>query len=615
MAYIFNRVALAILAGGAMVLFGPGPPPACRELSPPAAASVAPPPPRPPAERPSAAPPTSPPHATPQALLNTSIKAPSTERVGPGQASGGADQLSALAEEMAARVAGFRRPYKGNVTDVSRKGFRINIGAAHGLKPGLEARVSRIVDGRELAVASAEVVRVNGGSSFLRRTDRTRWHFVKKGDVVRVTGGGLCVLVGPVGSIRGDVPEAIRDAFRSRLLRSLEEDGSVTALDGPRSATGDGRPWEPEPGLSESAVDRGCSHALTGWSFVAKDSLHVILGLVDAVKARTVELFTGSVRMDAALAAATSAGAEGGPPPGPGEGERGVRPYYPRLMLLGIGVPGEIVAVQVLPDREGVFVAGEGSVWIYEIRLDGRTSWKEVARLSIEGPPDRVPCRDPIGTIRLLDAEGDGVDEIALWSSVLSDPAAFSVSAGRYEGTIAVERAETFWLPWADPLGGARFIRGENEMSAPSRLGESRFYSWKTADLNGDGIREIVTTEPGGFLTVRDSSLAVIDKVAGIGSALAVHDMNGDGIPEVIATSSSSPDSGDVITFYNWEGTGLRETLEVDRTRGGIVSVSAGYLDGDDWPDLVAVIRLGPRGRYNELVMFFTSYSSPRGDR
>ncbi len=603
MAYIFNRVALAILAGCAMALLGPGLPPACRELSPPAAANVAPPSPRPPAERPSAAPPTSPPHATPQALLNTSIKAPSTERVRPGQAGGGADQLSALAEEMAARVAGFRRLYKGNVTDVSRRGFRVNIGAAEGLKPGLEARVSRIVDGKEVAVASAEVVRVDDGSSFLRRTDRIRWHSVKKGDVVRVTGGGLCVLVGP---ITGDLPEAILDAFRSGLLRSLGEYGSVTALDGPRSAPGDARPWQPEPGLSESAVDRGCSHALTGWTVTKNDSLHIILGLVDAVKARTVELFTGSVRMDAALAAAASAGAEGAPPPAPGGRGPGAGSYYARLMPVRVGMPEEIVAVQVLPDREGVFLVGKGWVAIYEIRTGGRFSWKEVARLSIEGPPERVPCRDPIGTISLLDSEGDGVDEIALWSSVLSGPAAFSVSAGGHDGGVELERAETFWLPWADPLGGARFIRGENEMSAPSCLGESRFYSWKTADLNGDGIREIATTEPGGFLTVRDSSLVILDRVAGIGSALAVHDMNGDGIPEVITTSSSSPDSGDVITFYNWEGAGLTETFEVDRTVGGIVSVSAGYLDGDDWPDLVAAMRVGPRGRHSVLFVFVT---------
>jgi hypothetical protein len=260
----------------------------------------------------------------------------------------------------------------------------------------------------------------------------------------------------------------------------------------------------------------------------------------------------------------------------------------------------------VLGDRRAVFAAGEGSIAIYKIG-SGPQPLKEVSRLRIESPPEPIPCRDQVGTINLLDADSDGLDEIVLWSSVLSGPAAFHATTAGKDGAIAVERSETFWLPWADPLGGSSFIPGENEMTAPASLGERRFYSWRTADLNADGIPEVIMAEAGGVVTVRDSSLAIVGERAGLGSALSVCDMNRDGVPEIIVTSSSSPDEADAITFYDWSGAGLEEVWRLGTVRAGVVSLSAGDLDGDDAPDLVAAIKAGPRARHGSLVVFLTS--------
>jgi hypothetical protein len=505
---------------------------------------------------------------------------------------------------MAERVAAYRTLRTGSVTDVSRRGFWADLGSPEGLEHGMEANVIRAVDGEEVHVASAEVVQVDADSSFLRRTDRTRRRSVKAGDIVRVRGRANCVMVGPVG---GEAPEAILDAFRSELLRSLKLKGGVSALDGPRSAAPAEWPWRPEPELCESALARGCSHALAGWGVVRGDSFHIVLGLVDASEAETVELFSGSAEMGTALAAAATTRPPGTRGSSPGAQAPGAGAPYAKLRrAFEITVPETIVAVSVLGDRREVFAAGGRSITIYRIG-SGPQPLKEASRLPIESPPERIRCRDPVGTASVLDADSDGIDEIVLWSSVLSGPAGFEIPVDGDGGPVAVERSETFWLPWADPLGASSFIRGENDMAAPGPLGGTRFYSWRTADLNSDGVPEVVMTGVDGALTVRDSSLAILGERAGLGSALSVCDMDLDGVPEILVASSSPPAAEDEIAFYNWSGANLEEVWKLGGVGAGVVSLCAGRLDGDDLPDLVAATRAGPRARHGSLVVFLTS--------
>jgi hypothetical protein len=119
-----------------------------------------------------------------------------------------------------------------------------------------------------------------------------------------------------------------------------------------------------------------------------------------------------------------------------------------------------------------------------------------------------------------------------------------------------------------------------------------------TADMDGDGIPDIVTLEPNvslvDIVTVDaqgDFNLAPSQGFLDISdmTSIAIADLNGDGINDVIISDGSSAASGVRVLFNDGHGTlatGLVYASETGSGKGP-VSVTAADVDGDGFPDLI----------------------------
>lgn len=509
----------------------------------------------------------------------------------------GSEAVGSALGELVGRIAGYRQWRAGSVTEVDRAGFRVDIGRKDGVKRGLEAEVVRADKDGDLVVARAKVIDAGEHISRLRRTDRVRRLKIRVGDRVRIVDTSISVLVGGVG---GEY-RALSEALRTRLLSLLSSREDITVLEGPDlRSTGPGA-RDQASALCASALDQGCSHAIAGWSTIRGDSLHLVLELIDASTRRTAELYAASVEIDPAIKAmlrgATTVERD--------EGTAGAPPYdtglYPAFETL---FPAPVLAAHVLGDYRSLVLVFDKSLAIYNIdREAGRLL--EIGGCDIESPPRRVPCRDPVAKTARLDSDGDGADELVIWSSRLAGPAAFSLE--RRDGRIFLERAETYWLPWAAPLGDALYVPGTSVMTSPSSSRGLDFFEWAEADADRDGLEEIFLTHPGAVMTVRDSSMIAISTLAATGSPLTIEDMNLDGSVEIIGTTPVDLDEPDHLVFYTWTGVDLEEVWRSGSLQGGVTSLSAGLLDADELPDLAALIRTGPRSTETRVLLFLTS--------
>ncbi len=507
----------------------------------------------------------------------------------------GSDAVSSVADELAARLTGYRRRQVGSVTEVSRNGFMVDVGSQAGLRAGLEAEVYRPVQRGILEVAAARVVEVFPGRSRLRRTDRLRRHGIREGDGVRIAVPDLRVLVGGIGG----KPKAVTDALRSHLLSSLDRAHDVTVLDGPDISPEGAWPWSREKGLASKAAEAGCSHALSGWAEARGESLHVALGLIDAEGSETVMLYTASVEIDPALAS-IMAGERPGPLAPASSYVTGLSPAFE----ITTGEPA--LAARVIDGLRTLCLVHERSVDLYTIS-PGLGSPVKVLSCPIESPPPGVPCRDPVAETAYMDSDGDGSNELVVWSSRLAGPVAFTMGRDAAKGQPYLERAETYWLPWAGLLGSCRYVAGTNYLVSPSPPVDAGFYSWETIDLGADGTAEVLLAEVRGKVSARDSSMSEISTILNAGSALAVCDMDGDGRVEAIVAPAGAPGVDDSVIFYSWTGEDFEESWRIDGLPGAVLSLSAGRLDEDDLPDLVAVTRKGPRSRDSRVLFMLTS--------
>ncbi len=512
-------------------------------------------------------------------------------------AQAGSEAVGSALEELVGRIAGYRQWRAGSVTDVDRAGFRVDIGLKDGVERGLQAEVLRADEDGDLVVARAKVVDAGEDNSRLRRTDRVRRLRIRVGDRVRIVDSRISVLVGGVG---GEY-RALSEALRTRLLSLLRSREDITVLEGPDlKSTGSGA-RDQAFALCESALDQGCSHAIAGWNTIRGDSLHLVLELIDASTRRTVELYAASVEIDPAIKAMLrellTIGRD--------EGTTEPPPYDTGLYLAFETVfPATVLAAHVLGDYRSLVLIFDKSLAIYNIDGEGGRLL-EIGGCDIESPPRRVPCRDPVATTARLDSDGDGSDELVIWSSRLAGPAAFSLE--RRDGRILLERAETYWLPWAAPLGDALYASGTSVMTSPSSSRGLNFFEWAELDADRDGLVKIFLTHPGAVMTVRDSSMNAISTLAATGSALAIEDMNLDGSDEIIGTTPVDLDEPDHLVFYNWTGADLEEVWRSGSLQGGVTSLSAGLLDADEFPDLAAVIRTGRRSTESRVLLFLTS--------
>lgn len=533
--------------------------------------------------------------------------------------------ISYMTKQLASQVAAYKLWRVGRVTEVSRRGFSAEIGLREGIEPGADAEVFRHGNSGEILVARAKVIETRKDTSRvrradrvrklkikLRRTDRERNLRIRKNDSVRII-AGIRLMMGGIGG----VPKEIGDMLGSKISTSLRDDHGLHVQHGPDAGPAGPWPWEAPDELCRAADAGYCSHALAGWAEVRGDTIRVVLGLIDVANRKTVELYSGTVDSDPAIASLV----EGTGPHHTGPGEApptgtdqdgaggselgGSEPYETRLQAAFTALSEEsIIAVHVLEDHKYICCVYDCSLSVRDIGPDGYDLLR-VTTCVIEPPPRRVPCRDAIATTALLDSDGDGSKELVVWSSLLAGPAAFSAKKGLGTASIVLERAETYWLPWTDPLGDGRYVEGRNHLTCPAALDGTPYHSWKTGDLTGDGTPEVVLAELDGSVTVRDTSMAVISRLPHAGPPLDICDMNGDGLMELIVTSSGPGDANNVL-FYDWNGVGFETVWKSQSFGFDVLSLAAGLVDADDLPDLIVLGR-GERDLNRSHVQYFTT--------
>jgi hypothetical protein len=515
------------------------------------------------------------------------------------------------------------------VTKATRRGFWVNLGTAGGIERGLSAEVVRLdsesalgpddirkaladqnffesqVAGRASLVTRARVVASHPDSAMLRNADPQGGRRVKKGDLVKILGTRMRLCV---GGISGTLPRNTTSALRHLLLEELTDRGKIAAVSGPTEPVGIAWSDDHAAALCTAGSNEGCDYATAGAAHLSGDTLHVALGLVDVFSCETVRFITTSVKADPALTALASqytpGDADAQRPAGAGAGlgtydlyQTGLRP------ALAAELKGAAFAVFVDSSTRSLYVADRSSLKIYALDTAGRSLIAGFG-YDIERSSPPLPCRDPAGRMAMADSDGDGRDELVLWSNAYESPIAFSKKVSEGGERPILEPADTYWLPWSEPYGDMRYVRGANFMTAAGSGIE--FYDSRHVDLDGDGQEESIYTETSGVLRVDDVARHLSLKLADAGAPLEVYDMDLDDLPEIIVSARTRPGDDDTLTFYNYTEEGARQSWRVSDLPGGVVSIAAGLLDGDDLPDLAILLRQNVRDETTTLIVMLT---------
>ena len=261
---------------------------------------------------------------------------------------------------------------------------------------------------------------------------------------------------------------------------------------------------------------------------------------------------------------------------------------------------------------------------------DGRTLASRVrARLSAE--PATVRPRDPVGTLVVGDADGDGRAEVAVRSSEQASGAVLAMRDGALvevgqiagfplctgtvgqlvtgrnyfeesalpeapgtspeaPGTPFPEAAGTSpeapGTPLAPPLP-ARFLSARCHQGLVDPAGRALAVAATVAADHTLWLEARVTCPPGDAACPPSASA----RHGQAGTALALADMDRDGQPEVALAQAAAPGDPDAVTVLSWAGDTLHPVFE-RRFTGGVAGLAAGDFDGDGAPELVGAVRL-----------------------
>jgi hypothetical protein len=229
-----------------------------------------------------------------------------------------------------------------------------------------------------------------------------------------------------------------------------------------------------------------------------------------------------------------------------------------------------------------------------------------VADLNGDGIPDIVVANQSSNTVSVLLGNGDGTFQTEQTFSV-----------GAYPASVAVADLNGDGKPDLVVANRGSPINPGNSVSVLLGIGDGSFRPQHTyaageqpdvvavADLNGDGIPDLVVTNAGVFPNAEGTVSVLLGNGDGtfqtqqtfaLGTepiSVAVADLNGDGIPDLAVVEAYSSHNPGRVSVLLGNGDGTFQTQHTYAVSSYPVSVTVADLTGDGIPDLV-VANHGP---------------------
>lgn len=283
----------------------------------------------------------------------------------------------------------------------------------------------------------------------------------------------------------------------------------------------------------------------------------------------------------------------------------------PVLAIAIADVDGDAKASEliVLTTREVAVLSLKVQTYRRGSRVFHRYRWHKTARFSLPGPPARIAPRDPVGALVVANVDDDEALEVLVRASsrakgiVLELQQGSLIEKSRFVGFPLCAGTRAQLAPGRNYFTAAGVTWPDQQ---PHPVMPRHFYSAACTegmvDAQGRPLRAFGRVATDGQLSVRfdkrcgrrdeacDKQPSSELSLKGVGTAWTVADVNNDGVPEVVTSSTRAPGTRDVVSIHSGDTKLVRGYARA--FVGGVVGLAAGDIDGDGDRDVLVAVRL-----------------------